>query len=1092
MNSTLPPELALQASDPLTNPQTLANLAKTHPTLGGLIAANPNTPMPVLLELWMTHPLALIENPVLAFQALSSGKTFAELIPLRVKFALYGAIRQADRLEDLEIYLPDEVRCKWIDLINRQDLALIEAWLASDSIPAIRLYIAKTIPLALLQAQANDPSIEVRLVLASRARNCLLPTTEPIIDQLAADPDPTVRTTLAEGTALTSTAHELLSRDPLFLIKKILAQTAQSKNNLAESGWRNLYQTEVSLRNALSKNPSCHPAVLFDLALHEDLKIRVQAWERINLHYPPLQESIHQQVENVLVGAQFKKIRWAIAKNPTVRSPIVERLITTGQGVAMALTRNIHLQRYGRASLLNHPRKKVVLSAAKYLSGTSWKLVHLAIRHPNPIVRAFIADQEGREPAKLRPLLAQDIDESVRMTVAKFILRRRWETGVYGGAHPLEEQSLQILAEDSSQAIRLYLANHEATPSSVIETLANSSSIDVLLAIAHQLGTKESLARLSLHPSEKVRLAAVANRRVTSEILSRLVNDSSPKVRRAVASNSSTSIDSLISLTSDSVLKVRLAVGANYYITALVLNHLVKDSSEKVRLAVASHSSTAEGSLLTLASDTALAVRLAVIANHHTTALILNHLAKDSSEKVRLAVASHSSTAEGSLLTLASDTALAVRLAVIANHHTTALILNHLAKDSSEKVRLAVASHRSTAKGSLLTLASDAALAVRLAVIANHHTTAAIFDHLANDPSTELRVRLAEHKAERLGHSHLTILTIDPQESVRLAVANNQHTSEDSLLILASDSSIAVRLAVIENGSITTAIRLHLTQDPALEVRRQLATYDRYYTDPQIAHLINLAEDPEASVRLAVAKHQHTSEKILLLLASDSSVPVRLAVIAHKNTTKAIRIHLTKDPDIAVRLRLAEFGRDYDRYTRSQTEHASYLINLSADPEESVRLAILANDWIPPDVITQLITDPSETVRLALIQTKKFRDEDFLILLNETQPTVQAALIHLDIPNTAGACFPFALKEPGFNPNTSCTTDFLDALQISTNPYHRAMVAACERAGVKRLRSLINDPHWFVLGKLHKHAPTIFTETPSSDPSDPSNTPPPP
>ena len=988
MNSTLPPELALQASDPLTNPQTLANLAKTHPTLGGLIAANPNTPMPVLLELWMTHPLALIENPVLAFQALSSGKTFAELIPLRVKFALYGAIRQADRLEDLEIYLPDEVRCKWIDLINRQDLALIEAWLASDSIPAIRLYIAKTIPLALLQAQANDPSTEVRLVLATRARNCLLPTTEPIIDQLAADPDPTVRTALAEGTALTSTAHELLSRDPLFLIKKILAQTAQSKNNLAESGWRNLYQAEVSLRNALSKNPSCHSAVLLDLALHEDLKIRVQAWERINLHYPPLQESIHQQVENVLVGAQFKKIRWAIAKNPTVRSPIVERLITTGQGVAMALTRNIHLQRYGRASLLNHPRKKVVLSAAKYLSGTSWKLVHLAIRHPNPIVRAFIADQEGREPAKLRPLLAQDIDESVRMTVAKFILRRRWETGVYGGAHPLEEQSLQILAEDSSQAIRLYLANHEATPSSVIETLANSSSIAVLLAIAHQLRTKESLARLSLHPSEKVRLAAVANRRVTSEILSRLVNDSSPKVRRAVASNSSTSIDSLISLTSDSVLKVRLAVGANYYITALVLNHLVKDSSEKVRLAVASHSSTAEGSLLTLASDTALAVRLAVIANHHTTA--------------------------------------------------------------------------------------------------------AIFDHLANDPSTELRVRLAEHKAERLGHSHLTILTIDPQESVRLAVANNQHTSESSLLILASDNSMAVRLAVIENQSITTAIRLHLTQDPALEVRRQLATYDRYYTDPQIAHLINLAEDPEASVRLAVAKHRHTSEKILLLLASDSSVPVRLAVIAHKNTTKAIRIHLTKDPDIAVRLRLAEFGRDYDRYTRSQTEHASYLINLSADPEESVRLAILANDWIPPDVITQLITDPSETVRLALIQTKKFRDEDFLILLNETQPTVQAALIHLDIPNTAGACFPFALKEPGFNPNTSCTTDFLDALQISTNPYHRAMVAACERAGVKRLRSLINDPHWFVLGKLHKHAPTIFTETPSSDPSDPSNTPPPP
>ena len=988
-NPPLPPELALQASDPLTTPQTLADLAKTHPNLGALLAANPNTPMPVLLDLWMTHPLALIENPILAFQSLSSGKTFAELIPLRVKFALYGAIRQADRLADLEIYLPDEVRCTWIHLMNRQDLTLIEAWLASDSIPAIRLYIAKTIPLALLQAQANDPLTEIRLVLASRARNCLLPTTEPIIDQLAADPDPTVRTTLAAGTALTSTAHELLSQDPLFLIKKILAQTAQSKSDLAESGWRNLYQTEVSLRNDLSKNPSCHSAVLLDLALDEDLKIRVQAWERINLHYAPLQESIHQQVENVLVGAHFKKIRWAIAKNPTVRSPIVERLISTGQGVAMALTRNIHLQRYGRASLLNHPRKKVVLSAAKYLSGTSWKLVHLAIRHPNPIVRAFIADQEGREPAKLRPLLAQDIDESVRMTVAKFILRRRWETGVYGGAHPLEEQSLQILAQDASQAIRLYLANHKATPSSVIETLANGSSIDVLLAIAHQLGTKESLARLALHPSEKVRLAAVANHRVTSEILSRLVNDSS--------------------------------------------------------------------------------------------------------QKVRLAVASHNSTAEGSLLTLASDTALTVRLAVIANRNITALVLTHLANDSSEKVRLTVASHRSTAEGSLLTLASDTALTVRLAVIANHHTTASIFDHLANDPSTELRIRLAEHKAQSLGHSHLTILTSDPQESVRLAVANNQHTSEDSLLVLASDNSMAVRLAVIENQSITTAIRLHLTQDPALQVRRHLATYERYYTGgPEIAHLINLAKDPEESVRLAVAQNNYTSEKILLLLASDSSVTVRLAVIAHKNTTKAIRIHLTQDPDIAVRLRLADFRRDDYGYNRNQIEYASYLINLSADPEESVRLAILANYWIPPDVITQLITDPSETVRLALIKTKKFRDEDFLIFLNETQPTVQAALIHLDIPNTAGACFPFALKEPGFNPNTSCTTDFLDALQISTNPYHRAMVAACERAGVKRLRSLINDPHWFVLGKLHKHAPTIFTETPSSDPSNPSNTPPPP
>ena len=93
MNSTLPPELAIQASDPLTNPQTLANLAKTHPNLGGLLAANPNTPMPLLLELWMTHPLALIENPVLAFQALSSGKPspnsflFASSLPSMERFA---------------------------------------------------------------------------------------------------------------------------------------------------------------------------------------------------------------------------------------------------------------------------------------------------------------------------------------------------------------------------------------------------------------------------------------------------------------------------------------------------------------------------------------------------------------------------------------------------------------------------------------------------------------------------------------------------------------------------------------------------------------------------------------------------------------------------------------------------------------------------------------------------------------------------------------------------------------------------------------------------------------------------------------------
>ncbi|MEW6754897.1 MAG: hypothetical protein AB1505_28530 [Candidatus Latescibacterota bacterium] len=183
----------------------------------------------------------------------------------------------------------------------------------------------------------------------------------------------------------------------------------------------------------------------------------------------------------------------------------------------------------------------------------------------------------------------------------------------------------------------------------------------------------------------------------------------------------------------------------------------------------------------------------------------------------------------------------------------------------------------------------------------------------------------------------LALLAGDEDSGVRFAVGVNPYTSVEVLLRLSGDASAAVRAGVALKLS-HDVLAAPQTQELCRQIARQLAA------------------DPHALVRLALAGNTGLPPETYDLLAQDTDPVIRGKLAANANVGETALRQLAEDGVPAVQLAALQH-----RSTPADVLEAS-----SADPRSAVRLAVCQNANTPPSVLEKLAGDPDVGVRRAV------------------------------------------------------------------------------------------------------------------------------
>ena len=509
-------EILRLASDPTTPAETLTQLAESSgAAVCYQLAINPNTPEPSLRQLWVSHPLAALENPILAYRALTTSDRFHKLLPGEVKLALYDALRREKRHQELEAYLPEDDRCKW--LIYHQDtkdaaklpsdlMESIHRHLATDSSVEVRMAMLDRLPTKKLHLFATDPDIDVRKRLASKTQyryyyDDSIGMYDTSIDILCRDPDESVRAIVAATTSLTASAHETLAGDSSFAVKEILASEGGCRN-LSEVGWRMLVSNGDSLCLSVASNRACPESVRLDLTGHPEAEVRAEAWAMFDFKTSILADKLAEKLETLLCDPFLEADRSVLAGNPSINPAIVSRLMGCSATVTRVLASNKNITENDRAVLLQNGDYKTAANAVCHTN--SGVLMRLGARHESPEVRAAVAGRVGPCAIRLRFILATDPSLKVRKAVHSYLTRRVQH---FEGTNIT--QTLVILSRDPIARMRAAVVLDRRLPKKEITRLSEDPSVRVRLKVLERESwSPTSHYGLLDHKSEKVRYLA--------------------------------------------------------------------------------------------------------------------------------------------------------------------------------------------------------------------------------------------------------------------------------------------------------------------------------------------------------------------------------------------------------------------------------------------------------------------------------------------------------------------------------------------------------------------------------------------------------
>lgn len=170
-------------------------------------------------------------------------------------------------------------------------------------------------------------------------------------------------------------------------------------------------------------------------------------------------------------------------------------------------------------------------------------------------------------------------------------------------------------------------------------------------------------------------------------------------------------------------------------------------------------------------------------------------------------------------------------------------------------------------------------------------------------------------------------------------------------------------------------------------------------TEVPIDLLERLAADPEAEVRLEVARNPATPLAVLETLASDPEPLVRVHAVddgaAFSNDRRAeLWNRLLKDPDWRTRGLIAV----------APGLPAGLLARLAEDPDQDVRRAVAECDRpdLDPQIMERLGRDPAPEVRARIARHPNFPPTLAAALADDADPDVRAAVLEAQRPAKPG------------------------------------------------------------------------------------------
>jgi len=191
-------------------------------------------------------------------------------------------------------------------------------------------------------------------------------------------------------------------------------------------------------------------------------------------------------------------------------------------------------------------------------------------------------------------------------------------------------------------------------------------------------------------------------------------------------------------------------------------------------------------------------------------------------------------------------------------------------------------------------------------------------------------------------------------------------------------AGVDARLALAQDPATPQLTLFDLASDPSALVRKAVAGR----ADAPAQALRPLARDHDRQVRESVARNPSASVGNLLRLVKDADRWVRWAVAGNPACDESVRRVMSEAPDKELRGLLAE-SRELE------PELAARLID-DASPEVRERLATHTHD---PDVITALLADRTVRVRKGIARNPRTSAEQRSVLAQDPVVDVRAVLV---------------------------------------------------------------------------------------------------
>ena len=570
----------LIAADPSAPVEILTALAEhENDQVGALVAANPNTPETILHRLWLRHPLAILQNPILSYRSFTTGESFTKLLPSSNKLALYSALRKEERLEEIETWFPEKERSDWFRpywergeverTVASDQLHEIDCHLATDPSALVRRTMLTRVGRLALHLYAKDREIEIRLALTK-----LLPTSAyydkheshfvPIADTLSTDTAEEVRTGVAACKSLSADAHIRLAKDSSPIVREKLAANGGCVDS-EEAGWRELLKDGEKSCELVAKNVDCPDSVRLDLTSHAASGVRVEAWKKLNFSKCQLTEKLAQKIDALFADPQMSAERAEVAANHSITPTVIERLIHCGPEVTRVLAANNALNQYHLSVLLGMDDEQTACIAMRH--ATSNDLLRQGLAHPSPKVRVVLAGLPLPYMQSLRYKLAVDPVLKVREAVFDYI--KNHVKDHYGRKI---SEILTILSNDPCVKFRARILDDYRLPCEEVDRMGKDKSVRVRLNVLRRC-TWRLTTDYGLLDEKRVLVRCKA-----AEIIARSLDFSPFKVMNDRALSR---LEAKIA--ADPAHEVRVILAGAYDASPKILKRLIKDPSPEVQ-----------------------------------------------------------------------------------------------------------------------------------------------------------------------------------------------------------------------------------------------------------------------------------------------------------------------------------------------------------------------------------------------------------------------------------------------------------------------------------------------------------------------------